>query len=216
MQQGEIDAYIASKVLNATKIYVIDDQEAYGRGLALLFKKYYAADGGNIVGFGEPAWHHNDVRHPGQSRAERGRSGHLLRWHDRATAAASSAVTWDRGDFNIPLLGGDGCEDTKFISDANSGSNTSEAEGSYATSAPDVTKLASSATFYSEYAAAYSAKPAPYNDGTKEPYTAVRLRRDEHPAAGHPRGPRCQRRTAPVRPDDVPRRCGRPAAPDVL
>src|ERR1022692_2032762 len=50
IQQGEIDAYVAAKVLNATKVYVIDDQEAYGRGLALLFKKYYTADGGPIVG----------------------------------------------------------------------------------------------------------------------------------------------------------------------
>ena len=74
--------------------------------------------------------------------------------------------------FNVPLLGGDGCQDTKFITDANSGSKTSEAEGSYATSAPDVTKLASSATFFSQYASAYSSKAAPYNDGTKEPYTA--------------------------------------------
>ena len=50
VQQSEIDAYVAAKVLNATKTYVIDDQEAYGRGLSLLFDKYYAADGGTVVG----------------------------------------------------------------------------------------------------------------------------------------------------------------------
>src|SRR6202049_339462 len=51
VQQSEIDAYIAAKVLKATKIYVIDDQEAYGRGLALLFMKYYTTtEGGTVVG----------------------------------------------------------------------------------------------------------------------------------------------------------------------
>ncbi|HEY4868404.1 MAG TPA: hypothetical protein VII79_00210, partial [Candidatus Dormibacteraeota bacterium] len=59
-----------------------------------------------------------------------------------------------------------------FIADANSGSNTTAAEGVEATSAPDVTKLSSAAKFYTDYAAAYASLPAPYNDGTKEPYTA--------------------------------------------
>jgi len=72
----------------------------------------------------------------------------------------------------IPLLGGDGCQDTKFITDANSGAKTNAAEGAQATSAPDVTKLQSSAQFYSDYAARFSSLPAPYNDAKKEPYSA--------------------------------------------
>jgi branched-chain amino acid transport system substrate-binding protein len=171
VQQSEIDAYVAAKVINATKVYVFDDQEAYGRGLALLFMKYYAADGGTVVGKASlPGTTTSFATQISLAQSE----GAQAVFFGGTTGNGCGLVRRDMGSahFNVPVLGGDGCEDTKFISDANSGANTSEAEGSYATSAPDVTKLASSATFFSQYAAAYSTKAAPYNDGTKEPYTA--------------------------------------------
>jgi branched-chain amino acid transport system substrate-binding protein len=171
VQQGEIDANIAAKVLNATKVYLIDDQEAYGRGLALLFKKYYTADGGTIVGQASlPGATTTFTTQISLAKSE----GAQAIFFGGTTGNGCGLVRRDMGSAGlaIPLLGGDGCQDTKFISDANSGAKTTEAEGSYATSAPDVTKLASSATFFSQYAAAYSSKTAPYNDGTKEPYTA--------------------------------------------
>ena len=171
VQQSEIDAYIAFKVVPATKVYVFDDQEAYGRGLALLFKKYYTADGGTVVG--SASLPGNTTTFSTQISLAKSEGAQAI-FFGGTTGNGCGLVRRDMGSagFNVPLLGGDGCQDTKFISDANSGANTSEAEGSYATSAPDVTKLASSATFFSQYAAAYSSKPAPYNDGTKEPYTA--------------------------------------------
>jgi len=171
VQQSEIDANIAAKVLNANKVYLIDDQEAYGRGLALLFKKYYTAAGGTIVGQASlPGTTTTFTTQISLAKSE----GAKAIFFGGTTGNGCGLVRRDMGSagLNIPLLGGDGCQDTKFISDANSGANTHEAEGAYATSAPDVTKLASSATFFSQYAAAYSSKQAPYNDGTKEPYTA--------------------------------------------
>ena len=172
VQQGEIDAYIAAKVVKATKVYVIDDQEAYGRGLALLFMKYFTtAQGGTVV---------DKASLPGATKTFTTQIS--LAQHDGAQAIFFGGTTGNgcglvRRDMgaaglNIPLLGGDGCQDTKFISDANSGAKTSEAEGSLATSAPDVTKLSSSANLFSQYASAYASMAAPYNDGTKEPYTA--------------------------------------------
>jgi branched-chain amino acid transport system substrate-binding protein len=158
-------------VLKATKIYVFDDQDAYGRGLALLFTKYYTADGGSVVG---------NASLPGTTTtfstqlSDAQSKGAQAIFFGGTTGNGCGLVRRDMGsaDMNIPLLGGDGCQDQLFITNANSGAKTSEAEGSYATSAPDVTKLASSATFFSQYAAAYTSQPAPYNDGTKEPYTA--------------------------------------------
>ena len=171
VQQGEIDANIAAKVLNATKVYLIDDQEAYGRGLALLFKKYYTADGGTIVG--QTSLPGSTTTFSTQISLAKSEGAQAI-FFGGTTGNGCGLVRRDMGSagFNVPLLGGDGCQDTKFISDANSGAKTTEAEGSYATSAPDVTKLASSAQFFSQYASAYSSKAAPYNDGTKEPYTA--------------------------------------------
>jgi branched-chain amino acid transport system substrate-binding protein len=171
VQQSEIDAYIASKVIKATKMYVLDDQEAYGRGLALLFMKYYIADGGSVAGKASlPGATKTFTTQISLAQSE----GAQAIFFGGTTGNGCGLVRRDMGSagLSIPLLGGDGCQDTKFVSDANSGAKTTEAEGSQATSAPDVTKLSSSANFFSQYAAAYASKSAPYNDGTKEPYTA--------------------------------------------
>jgi branched-chain amino acid transport system substrate-binding protein len=168
--QGSIDAYIAFHELSLKKAYVIDDQEAYGRGLALLFSKAYTAAGGTIV-FSTSlpgstttfATQMSDAQSKGADfiffGGTTGNGCGLVR---RDMAAAS---------LNIPLLGGDGCQDAKFVTDANSGANTTAAEGFEATSAPDVTKLSSSTQFYADYAARYASLTAPYNDGKKEPYS---------------------------------------------
>jgi branched-chain amino acid transport system substrate-binding protein len=171
VQQGEILAYIASHELMKTKAYVIDDQEAYGRGLALLFAKYFAAAGGTVVA---------QTSLPGATTtfatqmSDAQSKGADVIFFGGTTGNGCGLVRRDMGaaGLTIPLLGGDGCQDTKFVTDANSGANTSEAEGAQATSAPDVTKLSSSTQMFSDYAARYASLPAPYNDGKKEPYTA--------------------------------------------
>jgi branched-chain amino acid transport system substrate-binding protein len=172
IQQGEIDAYVAAKVLNATKVYVLDDQEAYGRGLALIFTKAFTTtDGGTVVGSDSlPGTTTSFATQISKAQA----AGAQAIFFGGTSGNGCGLVRRDMGkaNLNIPLLGGDGCQDTKFISDADSGSISTESVGSYATSAPDVTKLSSSAKFFADYAAAYASKPAPYNDGTKEPYTA--------------------------------------------
>jgi branched-chain amino acid transport system substrate-binding protein len=171
VQQGEILAYIAAKVLNITQTYVFDDQEAYGRGLALLFSKYYVADGGTVVG---------TASLPGSTKtfstqlSNAQSKGAKLIFFGGTTGNGCGLLRRDMGTagLNLPILGGDGCQDTKFITDANSGAKNTEANGTQATSAPDVSKLSSSAMFFQQYAAAYTSMQAPYNDGTKEPYTA--------------------------------------------
>jgi branched-chain amino acid transport system substrate-binding protein len=170
VQQGDIDGYIAAKVLNAAKVYVIDDQEAYGRGLALLFTKAYTADGGTIAGTASLPGSTTDFSTQMSDAQSKGANAIFF---GGTTGNGCGLLRRDmsKAGLNIPLLGGDGCQDTKFIKDANSGSNTSAAEGAQATSAPDVTLLSSSAKFYSDYAAFYASQPAPYNDAKKEPYS---------------------------------------------
>ncbi|MGH7723681.1 MAG: branched-chain amino acid ABC transporter substrate-binding protein [Candidatus Dormibacteria bacterium] len=171
VSQGDILGYVAAKVLNATKAYVIDDQEAYGRGLALLFEKAYTADGGTVVA---------STSLPGATTtfatqmSDAQSKGAQLIFFGGTTGNGCGLVRRDMksAGLSIPLLGGDGCQDTKFISDANSGSSSTAADGAEATSAPDVTKLQSSAQFYSDYAAAYASQAPPYNDAKKEPYSA--------------------------------------------
>ena len=170
LTQGEILAYIAAKQLNMTKAYVFDDQEAYGAGLATIFKQHFASDGGTVVGSASLPGSTTDFS---TQIANAQSEGAQVIFFGGTSGNGCGLVRRDEGKagLSLPFLGGDGCQDQKFITDANSGSNTSEAEGSQATSAPDATKLSSAQAFYTAYSSAYSSKPAPYNDGKNEPYT---------------------------------------------
>ena len=169
--QAEELAYVATKELKLTKGYVIDDQELYGAGISTLFKQFLAKDGGTVVGTaslpGTTTTFTTQISNAQSAGAE-------FIFFGGTTGNGCGLVRRDMGTagFKVPLLGGDGCQDKKFFPDANSGSNTSEANGAYATSAPDVTKLSSAAKFFSDYAARYASLAAPYNDGKNEPYTA--------------------------------------------
>jgi branched-chain amino acid transport system substrate-binding protein len=172
VQQGEIDAYVAKSVLNASKAYVLDDGEAYGRGIALLFSKYFTADGGTIVNGTSESLPGTTTTYATQM-AQAQSDGAQIIFFGGTTGNGCGLVRRDMvaEGMTIPFLGPDGCQDQLFITDANSGSSSSAAEGAYASSAPDVSKLASSATFYSDYAAAYASQSSPYNNAKNEPYT---------------------------------------------
>jgi branched-chain amino acid transport system substrate-binding protein len=169
--QAEELAYVATKELHLTKGYVIDDQELYGAGIATLFKQFLAKDGGTVVGTASlPGTTTTFTTQISNAQS----AGAQFIFFGGTTGNGCGLVRRDMGTagFNVPLLGGDGCQDKKFFTDANSGSNTSEANGAYATSAPDVTKLSSAAKFFSDYSARFASLTPPNNDGKNEPYTA--------------------------------------------
>lgn len=172
INQGEITGYIGAKVLNYTKAYVIDDGEAYGRGLSLLFSKYFTADGGTIVNGTSVSLPTGTQTYATQVSDAQSKGAQFI-FFGGTSGNGCGLVRRDMtsGGFNVPLLGGDGCQDGKFITDANSGAKSTAAEGSQATSAPDATKLASSASFYQQYQQYYAQSDPKYADGTKEPYT---------------------------------------------
>jgi branched-chain amino acid transport system substrate-binding protein len=169
--QGKMLAYVATHELMLTKAYVFDDQEIYGVGIAAAFKKEFASYGGTVIGTASLPTTTTTFT---TQLADAKNKGADLVFFGGVTSTGAGLARRDMAaaGLNVQYMGGDGLQDTKFITDANSGSNTSEAEGTLATSAPDVTKLSSAATFYSQYAAAYASLSAPYNDGKKEPYTA--------------------------------------------
>jgi branched-chain amino acid transport system substrate-binding protein len=169
--QAKILAYVATKELNTKKAYVFDDQETYGAGIATIFKKEFATYGGAVVGTASLPG--STTTFTTQMSDAKSKGADLI-FFGGLTGTGAGLARRDAvaAGLAIPFIGGDGLQDTKFVTDANSGSNSSAADGVEATSAPDVTKLSSAAKFYSDYAAAYASDPAPYNDGKKEPYTA--------------------------------------------
>jgi branched-chain amino acid transport system substrate-binding protein len=154
--QGEILSYVATNELKYTKAYVIDDQETYGRGLATFFKKYFAQDGGTVVG---------TASLPGatkqfQTQISDAQSKGAQVIFFGGTSGNGCGVIRSQMPASVPLLGGDGCQDDKFITDA-----SSNAAGSEVTSAPDASKLPTATTFYTDFKSTYN------EDGTESPYT---------------------------------------------
>jgi branched-chain amino acid transport system substrate-binding protein len=154
--QGEILSYVATKELNFTKAYAIDDQETYGKGLSTFFQKYFAQDGGTIVGTSSLPGTTKDFHTQIADAQSKGAQVVFF----GGTSGNGCGILRSQMPASLPELGGDGCQDDKFITDA--GSN---ALGAEVTSAPDASKLSTATKFYSDFQAAYS-EPA-----TESPYT---------------------------------------------
>lgn len=154
--QGQILSYVATTELKATKAYAIDDQETYGKGLSTFFQKYFQQDGGTIVG---------SASLPGTTKqfqtqiADAQSKGAQVIFFG-GTSGNGCGVLRSQMPASLPLLGGDGCQDDKFITDAGSNAN-----GSEVTSAPDASKLPTATKFYSDFQSAYN------EPGTESPYT---------------------------------------------
>lgn len=159
--QGKADADFAYNGLNARKVYVLDDSETYGKGLADYFVSEFTADGGQILGRDEISSSIKDFTslitkikglHPdmvffGGVTAE---GGALFRKQMVAEG------------MNIPYEGGDGiAEDPAFLQLAGPAAN-----GTYGTvAAPDLSTFTSGAAakFVSDYTAAFGQAPGPYS-----------------------------------------------------
>src|ERR1700682_3718267 len=70
----------------------------------------------------------------------------------------------------IPLLGGDGCQDAKFLTDA-----AANANGAEATSAPDVSKVSSSQTFNTDFKTRWGADAYANSPYTPYGYDAMNI-----------------------------------------
>jgi branched-chain amino acid transport system substrate-binding protein len=154
--QGQILAYVASKELNFTKAYAIDDQETYGTGLSNFFQKYFAQDGGTIVGTASLPGTTKDFHTQVADAQSKGAQVIFF----GGTSGNGCGILRSQMPASLPELGGDGCQDDKFITDA-----SSNALGAQVTSAPDASKLPTATKFYSDFKSTYN------EDGTESPYT---------------------------------------------
>jgi len=156
--QGKAGAELAKK-LGFKSVYIVDDNETYGKGLADIFDKDFRAEGGTVLGHDhltanqqdfkalltKIAATHPDVVYFGGVTAT---GGGLLR---RQMA--------DAGMSNVPYIGGDGISDEEFLKDAGDLANNSY----YTIAAPDASKLPSAAAFNKEYKAKYGKDPGAYS-----------------------------------------------------
>ncbi len=167
IDQGKLDAKIATSApINATTAFVIDDNEAYGVGLANFFTQYFQQDGGKTVGTRQsislsqastfPTLAQNIVNaHPGV----------IFYGGVTSNGAPQLKAQVDKaGGSSIPWVGGDGiADDPSWITQG--GADAFNVSGTVA--APDISTLAKTntvaQTFVQQYTAKFGAAPIPYS-----------------------------------------------------
>jgi branched-chain amino acid transport system substrate-binding protein len=152
--QGSADADFAYATLRARRVYVIDDNEAYGKGIADVFARAFVADGGTVI----------ERTHLTNGQQDfialltraRGMKPDLIYFGGVvSTGGAQLRRQMVRLAIDAKLLGGDGLWDPGFIAAAGH-----DAEGVYCSKgAPNLAVMPSAQKFLKDYAARFPGQP---------------------------------------------------------
>jgi len=147
--QGPAAADYAFNKLGLKKVYILDDTETYGKGIADNFEKQFKKDGGEVLG------------HEGVPKGTTDYSSILTKVSSLKPdfiyygGTSSNNIPLARkqmksAGLTIPLMGGDGIVDKEFVDVSGA-----EGEGSYGTvAAVNVTTLPEAKQFIEDYKAA--------------------------------------------------------------
>ncbi|MFE3994611.1 branched-chain amino acid ABC transporter substrate-binding protein [Streptomyces goshikiensis] len=154
--QGKFAAQYLFKDAGKKKVFVVDDKQTYGAGLAAIFSDEFKKLGGEVVGTDHVTVKETDF----SSTADKVKSSGAdsVYFGGQYPEGGLLADQIKKTGANIPLMGGDGIQDPAFIS-ASGEAN----EGDLATSIGyPVEKLPTAKTFIADYQAG----------GYKDPYAA--------------------------------------------
>jgi branched-chain amino acid transport system substrate-binding protein len=156
--QGAAGAQLA-KSLGFKKVYIVDDNETYGKGLADVFDKQFRALGGTVLGHDHLTKNQQDFK---ALLTKIKATDPDAVYFGGVTATGGGLLRRQMGDAGmskVPYIGGDGISDTEFLKDAGDLANNSY----YTIAAPDASKLPSAAAFNKEYKAKYGQDPGAYS-----------------------------------------------------
>jgi branched-chain amino acid transport system substrate-binding protein len=166
-RQGAAGAQFARK-LGKKKVFIVDDDETYGKGLADVFEAQFKADGGAVVGHEHLTKGQNDYK----ALLTKARAlGPDLLFYGGTTVTGGSLLRKqmaDTGLGSVTFLGGDGISDDEFLKSAGDSAN-----GTYYTvAAPETSKLPSAAAFVAAYKKRWKSAVGPYSANA---YTATKV-----------------------------------------
>jgi branched-chain amino acid transport system substrate-binding protein len=166
-KQGAAGAKFA-KQLGHKKVFVVDDNETYGKGLADVFEEQFKAGGGTVLG------HEHLNKGQGDFKALLTKIKSLgpdLVFYGGTSVTGGALLRKQMGDVGmapITFMGGDGISDENFLTTAGTLAN-----GSYYTlAAPELSKLPSAAAFLKAYDARWHSPVGPYSANG---YTAAKI-----------------------------------------
>ncbi|HTV75198.1 MAG TPA: branched-chain amino acid ABC transporter substrate-binding protein [Candidatus Acidoferrales bacterium] len=157
-KQGGAGAQFARK-LGYSKVFIIDDNETYGKGLADVFEADFKADGGTVLGHEHITSGQQDFKALLTKAASLGPD---FIYFGGTTSSGGGLVRKqmeDAGMKNVAYFGGDGISDAEFITVTGDMANNTY----YTVAAPETSKLASAATFVADYKKRFGSDPGPYS-----------------------------------------------------
>lgn len=160
--QGKVDADYTVDTLNAKNVYVVDDTEAYGKGLADFFEIEFKAKGGNELGRDEISSTTTSQLPALAAKIVAKNPDAVFYGGVTSEGGGLLKAQLEQAGFKGPMVGGDGiAEDSGFLTQAGSAANNTH--GTVA--APDLSTFTSAAQtkFVSDFKAAYGADPGPYS-----------------------------------------------------
>jgi len=157
--QAQVMAEFAFRTQHITKVYVLDDQDTYGKDLANYFVQFYTALGGAVAQrTGLPG----DTRdfHAVLTQAKGLGVGGVF--FGGTASNGSGLIKKQIGEVGLDatFLSGDGSVDPQYFIDAGAGADDGKA---YASSAPDATNLDSARTFNDNYKSTFNQDPVAYS-----------------------------------------------------
>jgi branched-chain amino acid transport system substrate-binding protein len=167
-KQGLALAQVAAQRLGLKKIFIIDDNETYGKGLADVFDASFRQLGGTVLGHEHITANQQDFKALLTKAKADGPDGVFFGGNTSTGGGLVRRQMSDVGLGGVPYLGGDGISDPEFETVAGATAN-----GSYMTvAAPDASKLPSAKQFIAAYKARFKGDVGPYSANA---YTAAKI-----------------------------------------
>jgi branched-chain amino acid transport system substrate-binding protein len=154
--QGPAGADYAFKNLNKKSVFIVDDNETYGKGLADAFEQRFTQDGGKVLGHEHLSKGQQDFK--ALLTKAKATNPDMLYYGGVTTTGGGllRKQMTDVGMQQLTFMGGDGIEESEFLKEAGSA-----AAGSWATVAAPITDQLPDAK---DFIAAYNAKYTSGND----------------------------------------------------
>jgi branched-chain amino acid transport system substrate-binding protein len=159
--QGPAGADFAFKKLGKMKVFVFNDQQTYGLGIAQNFAKQFASDGGTVLNPNDLGGFDPTSTSDFHSQLNRAKSlGADVIYFGGTTSDKGGQIRKQMlGLIDVPYVAGDGISGNQFAKDAGDNANNSY----FTVAGPYPQKLSSAATFVAAYKAAYNQDVGAYS-----------------------------------------------------
>jgi len=160
--QGKVDADYMIDTLNAKSVYVVDDTEPYGKGLADFFEQEFKSRSGTDLGRDEISSKTTSQLPALVAKIVAAKPDAVFYGGVTSEGGGLLKAQLVQAGFTGAMVGGDGiAEDSAFLTQAGAGANNTH--GTVA--APDLSTFTAGvqSKFVSDYKAQFNADPGPYS-----------------------------------------------------